>query len=93
MREAPITVSRTTVPCGRVILLVKNVGKIVHSFRIDNPDSSAGVIPPEGHGPRIPPGHSARMKVLFSVTGPPFYYCGEAGHGELYSESGYLTVT
>ena len=92
MMEGPITLSRASVPCGTVIFLVKNAGKIVHSFRIDNPDSPAGVIPPGGHGPRISPGHSVKMEVQFDVTGRAFYYCGEAGHNEDYSELGWLSV-
>ena len=67
MTEAPMKLSRSSVPCGSVTFAVTNVGTIPHSFRIGN----AGT-------PQIQPGQTASITVRLTDKVRVFYRCGEA---------------
>jgi uncharacterized cupredoxin-like copper-binding protein len=91
MQEAPMKLSRQTVPCGTVTFVITNAGTIIHTFQIDVPNST-GVVAPGGQGPRLDPGQTASITVRFTTKGSAFYRCSETEHDEQYGETGSLTV-
>jgi uncharacterized cupredoxin-like copper-binding protein len=91
MREGPIELSRTSVPCGTVTFTVTNTGTIVHGFVITGPND-ASHFAPGGQGPRLAPGQTAQIVVTFATKGRAFYRCSEPEHDETYGESGFLSV-
>jgi hypothetical protein len=89
MREAPMTFSRTTVPCGTVTFTVTNAGTVGHRFDLFQTNPPRTLL----HGALLEPGKTATVSVPLLVKGQVNYLCGEAEHGEEYGEIGYVTVT
>jgi uncharacterized cupredoxin-like copper-binding protein len=84
-----ISLSRTTVPCGSVTLLVTN-GQTAgdnHQFSLAIATLVSGGV----FAPRLRPRKSARLTVNLPYKGKVYYFCQEPEHAEN-GESGFLTV-
>jgi hypothetical protein len=67
-----ITLSRTTIPCGRVTFVVTNVGVMVDSLQIftDYPHA-------RGTTPELAPKETARLTISFTEKGVAYYQSGD----------------
>jgi hypothetical protein len=72
-----ITLSRTTIPCGRVTFVVTNVGVMVDSLQIftDYPHA-------RGTTPELAPKETARLTISFTEKGVAYYQSGDYIPGE-----------
>jgi plastocyanin len=81
LREAPIVLSQSSVPCGTATFNVTNSGTSGHSFVIGGKTTG-----------RIAAGQSATLTVQLTEKGLAHYYCAERLHDEFYHEYGDLSV-
>jgi hypothetical protein len=91
MSDAPISLSRTRVPCGIVRFVVTNAGTELHAFAIDETGSTTPAH--GGLGATLAPGKSATMTVRFEAGGRAYYYCAVDDHDDVNGERGFLTVS
>ena len=89
MREAPITLSQTTVPCGNVTFVVTNAGSEVHNLDLFQTNPPRTIL----HGSPLDPGQTRSFAAHLTVKGSVNYLCGQPEHGEEYGEVGFLTAT
>jgi hypothetical protein len=88
MREAPITLSQETVPCGTATFVVTNTGTEIHSLDLFQTNPPRTLL----HGPPIEPGTATTLVLRLLTKGSINYLCGQPEHGEIYGEVGFLTV-
>lgn len=86
---ASMTFSKTTIPCGTVTFVVKNDAQVTDDLNLDL--SLQGGPKRIILGPRLAPGQSTTMTVVFRLKGNVYYFSGEPEHDEG-GEAGYLVI-
>jgi len=79
--EFAFTLSKNTVPAGRVVFAIVNKGKIAHTFKVCSDPKGGTANACKGTGTKmISPGKSAKLTIVFKTKGTYEYLCVVPGH-------------
>ncbi len=91
--EFAFTLSKKSVPVGRVVFTVANKGKIAHTFKVCSSPSGGKANACKGKGTKlISPATSAKLTIVFAKQGRYEYLCTVPGHAAA-GMKGVLKVT